>query len=108
MKVAAAVLRLVALLVLATLPGARLRPLVLERIAPPVPEEVKERDADGTVTWELKGSAGFRYLVEESILNNQLVWRPFVILTNVTGSASFSDSADAASAAVFYRARILD
>jgi len=70
--------------------------------------EVKERDADGTVTWELKGSAGFRYLVEESILNNQLVWRPFVILTNVTGSASFSDSADAASAAVFYRARRLD
>ena len=70
--------------------------------------EVKERDADGTVTWELKGSAGFRYLVEESILNNQLVWRPFVILTNVTGSASFSDSADAASAAVFYRARIMD
>lgn len=42
----ATALRIVALLVLAMVPGSRTRPIVIERVAPPVPEEVKDRDAE--------------------------------------------------------------
>ena len=56
----------------------------------------------------LHGAPGFRYLVEKTAHSVDPVWDPYVIVTNVSGTATFSDGANSASAVTFYRARILD
>jgi hypothetical protein len=46
------VLRLFLALFIATLPGASLRPVVYERVAPPIPDEVRDRNASVVATLE--------------------------------------------------------
>jgi hypothetical protein len=59
LRVRSVLLALVALLYVASWPGAALRPLVLERMAAPIPPEVSERDGvlDVVVTREADGEA---------------------------------------------------
>jgi hypothetical protein len=59
---------------------------------------------EGSLTWALIGNAGYRYLIEKASTN--LVFQPFLVLTNVTGSVNFSDTPGTGQA--FYRARILE
>jgi hypothetical protein len=59
---------------------------------------------DGTATWTLVGEAGFRYVIEKA--STGMIWRPFLVLTNQTGSATFTDPQPASPS--FYRARILE
>jgi hypothetical protein len=70
--------------------------------------ELQERQPGGVIIWSLRGEPGFRYLVEKSNRTTTPAWLPFIVLTNVTGSVTFSDSASSGSAVVLYRARILD
>jgi hypothetical protein len=70
--------------------------------------EFLERQPGGVIVWSLKGEPGFRYSVEKSIRSEDSTWRPFLVMTNETGSVTFTDSANTASGAVLYRARILD
>jgi len=58
---------------------------------------------DGSATWLLQGEAGYRYVIERS---TNFVWRPLLVLTNTSGTATFSDPAPTVPS--FYRARILD
>lgn len=67
-----------------------------------------ERQPDGLLVWSLRGEAGFRYVVEKSTPAEPGLWRPFVVLTNITGTVTFTDSANGGADASFYRARILD
>jgi hypothetical protein len=66
-----------------------------------------ERQPDGTLAWTVHGTAGFRYVVEKAFRSDDLIWRPYLVLTNVTGTVIFTDSSTTEDAA-FYRARILD
>ena len=61
---------------------------------------------DGTVQFILQGAAGFRYLIEKQLPPN--LWSPFLIVTNVTGSVTFTDPQQAQANMGLYRARILD
>jgi hypothetical protein len=61
---------------------------------------------DGTMLWSVSGEPGYHYLVEKAL--EDLVWRPFVVLTNVTGTVNFTDSPNGNAALVLYRSRILD
>lgn len=70
--------------------------------------ELMERQPGGVIVWSLRGQPGYRYSIEKSIRSEGPTWRPFLLLTNVTGSATFTDSANTGSGAVLYRARILD
>jgi hypothetical protein len=70
--------------------------------------EFLERRPGGVIVWSLKGEPGFRYSFEKSIRSEDSTWRPFLVMTNETGSVTFTDSANTASGAVLYRARILD
>ena len=65
-----------------------------------------QTNPDGALVWELHGAAGFRYLIEKNIQNS--TWQPFTILTNVTGTVQFTDSAVTNASNALYRARILD
>jgi hypothetical protein len=51
-RISQIVLRLFLALFIATLPGASLRPVVYERVAPPVPDEVRDRNASVVATVE--------------------------------------------------------
>lgn len=70
--------------------------------------EFVERQPQGVLVWSVHGTAGFRYVVEKALRSNDLIWRPYVVLTNVTGNVTFTDSTASQSSAAFYRARILD
>jgi hypothetical protein len=59
---------------------------------------------DGTLIWSLVGEAGYRYLIERCTTN--FVWQPFLVLTNVAGTATFTDPSRQDRA--LYRGRILD
>jgi hypothetical protein len=65
--------------------------------------EFAGQQPDGALRWAVVGNAGYCYLVEKS---TNTVWRPFTLLTNLTGTATFTDTSRAGSA--FYRARILE
>lgn len=60
---------------------------------------------DDIPTWSLKGEPGCRYVIERAA--DDLVWRPLLVLTNATGTASFRDPAPP-TGNTFYRARVLD
>jgi hypothetical protein len=64
------------------------------------------REPGGIVVWSHTGEPGFRYLIEKSI--HGFDWHPYLVITNVTSSATFTDSANSGSSATFYRSRILD
>ncbi len=66
-----------------------------------------ERQAGGIMVWAIDGEAGYRYLVEKSSGSADALWRPYVVLTNITGRVTFNDTASD-DATTFYRARILD
>jgi hypothetical protein len=65
-----------------------------------------ERQPGSIIVWSHLGEMGFRYLIEKSI--HGLEWQPYVVITNQGPTATFTDSANSGSAAVFYRSRILD
>lgn len=67
-----------------------------------------EKEPQNTIVWALHGQPGSIYLIEKSKRSEGAVWHPFVVLTNVTGTVNFSDTADSSAATVLYRARILD
>lgn len=67
-----------------------------------------ERQPGGVLVWSLRGEAGFRYVVEKTGPADDKIWRPLVVLTNTTGTVTFTDAVDPGADAAFYRARILD
>ena len=67
---------------------------------------VGERLEDGTQQFWLQGQPGCRYLIEKQSPPN--LWTPLVVLTNLTGSVSFTDPQQLQGNMGLYRARILD
>jgi len=65
-----------------------------------------ERQPGGLLVWSHRGEPGFRYLIEKSVQGFE--WRPILVITNVTSSVTFTDSANSGSDVTFYRSRILD
>lgn len=65
-----------------------------------------ERQPGNLIVWSHRGAPGFRYLIEKSI--HGFEWHPFVVVTNLTDTVTFTDSAQSGSGVVFYRSRILD
>jgi hypothetical protein len=65
-----------------------------------------ERQPNGEVLWSHRGQPGTRYVIEKSV--HGFEWKPYLIITNLTSTVTFSDSADSGSSVVFYRSRILD
>ena len=68
--------------------------------------ELTEHRDDGTLLWQLKGAAGFRYLVERQ--TDGANWTPFQVLTNATGIVTFTDTSAGDAKMQLYRARMLD
>lgn len=67
-----------------------------------------ERQPPDTIVWALNGQSGSIYLVEKSDRSEDTVWHPFIVITNVTGTVTFTDTVNSGAAKVLYRARILD
>lgn len=67
-----------------------------------------QRQSSNTMVWALHGQPGSIYLIEKSKHSEETVWRPFTVVTNVTGTVEFTDTADSGAANVWYRARILN
>ena len=67
-----------------------------------------DRLPGGRIRWALEGEPGFRYVIEKSRPDEQRAWRPFLLLTNDTGTVFFEDHANTGASSSFYRARILD
>jgi hypothetical protein len=67
-----------------------------------------ERQPHNLIIWALHGQPGYLYSIEKLDRRNSTIWQPYTIVTNVTGTVNFSDSANSGSAVVFYRGRILD
>ena len=65
-----------------------------------------ERQPGGSIVWSHLGEPGFRYVIEKAV--GGFEWRPFMVITNVNSTVTFTDSAQSGSAVVFYRSRILD
>lgn len=66
------------------------------------------RQPGNTIIWAVNGQTNSVYSVEKSENENKLDWRPYTVVTNSTGTATFSDTANSASKVVLYRARLLD
>jgi hypothetical protein len=58
------------------------------------------------MVWAVHGQANCLYLIEKSDHLGGTVWQPLTVLTNVTGTVTFTDTANGTN--VWYRARILD
>ncbi len=67
-----------------------------------------EQQPPNTMVWALHGQPGSLYLIEKSERSTETVWHPFIVVTNVTGTVTFTDQAESGTANVWYRARILD
>jgi hypothetical protein len=65
-----------------------------------------EQQPGNVLVWSHRGEVGFRYVIEKSVQGFE--WRPFLVITNVSSTVTFTDSAQGDSAVVFYRSRILD
>jgi Immunoglobulin domain len=59
-----------------------------------------------TMVWAVHGQPNCLYLIEKSDHLGGTVWQPLTVLTNVTGTVTFTDTANGTN--VWYRARILD
>ncbi|HXT13639.1 MAG TPA: immunoglobulin domain-containing protein [Candidatus Angelobacter sp.] len=62
----------------------------------------------GTLVWALHGQPGYIYSVEKRYPG--LVWQPFTVVTNITGTVNFTSTLERGlgNDAVLYRARILN
>lgn len=67
---------------------------------------VGERRPDGTQEFLLQGQPGFRYLIEKQSPPN--LWSPLVVVTNLTGTVSFTDAQQNQGTVSLYRSRLLD
>jgi len=67
-----------------------------------------ERQPGNLVVWELTGQPGSLYVIEKSDHNDEIIWQPYTVVTNSSGTVTFSDQASSGSAVVLYRARILN
>jgi hypothetical protein len=65
-----------------------------------------ERLEDGTLQWILTGEPGVRYLVEKRYPPHN--WMPLLVVTNETGTVTFTDPEQSNQSHAFYRSRILD
>jgi hypothetical protein len=71
--------------------------------------EFVEHQPGGILVWSVSGAPGFKYSIEKSQqVGGQTIWEPFVVVTNTTGTVTFTDTANSGSSVVFYRSRILD
>jgi hypothetical protein len=69
--------------------------------------EFVEKQPPKTLVWALHGQPGNIYTIEKR--EPDAVWKPFAVVTNITGTVNFTDTADHGSGGmVLYRARILD
>ncbi len=64
------------------------------------------REPQGVAVWSLEGEPNARYVIEKAV--QDLVWQPYLVLTNITGTVTFSDSANGDAHVVLFRARRLD
>jgi hypothetical protein len=62
--------------------------------------------AAGQPEWKLQAPAGFRYLVERA--DPSLNWQPWIVLTNINGVVTFTDTVRTAPGTGLYRTRIVD
>ena len=67
-----------------------------------------ERQPPNVYVWALHGQPGSLYLIEKSNSAHGSVWQPFEVITNVTGTVTFTDTVESNADVVLYRARILD
>ncbi len=65
-----------------------------------------ELGATNTMVWAVHGQPDSLYLIEKSAHLGETFWQPLTVLTNVTGTVTFTDTANGTN--VWYRARILD
>ncbi|HMJ64336.1 MAG TPA: hypothetical protein VK615_03205, partial [Candidatus Binatia bacterium] len=68
--------------------------------------QLVERRPGHVFVWSLTGEPGFQYNIERSLKQEE--WRPWLILTNTTGTTTFVDPDTPPPGLVLYRARILD
>ena len=68
--------------------------------------QLEDRLPQGGLLWSLLGEAGFRYSIERQIGSS--TWQPIMILTNITGTVTFTDPDTPPPGRVLYRSRILD
>ena len=67
---------------------------------------LEDRLPQQVFVWSLQGEPGFRYSIERQIGNAG--WVPLMILTNITGTVTFTDPDTPPPGRVLYRSRILD
>jgi hypothetical protein len=67
---------------------------------------LEDRLPQQVLVWSLQGEPGFRYSIERQIGNAG--WVPLMILTNITGTLTFTDPDTPPPGRVLYRSRILD
>jgi len=67
-----------------------------------------QRQPPNAIMWALHGQPNSIYLIEKSKRSEETVWHPYMVLTNITGTVTFTDTANSGAANVWYRARILD
>ena len=67
-----------------------------------------QRQPSNVIVWALHGQPNSIYLIEKSKRSEETVWHPYMVLANITGTVTFTDTADSGAANVWYRARILD
>ncbi len=65
-----------------------------------------ERTDAGELIWRLTGESGFRYSIEKGDVADRRYWKPFLTVTNGSGSVYFRDNPSDATA--IYRSRLLD
>ena len=65
-----------------------------------------ERQPGNILIWSHRGEPSFRYLIEKSFRGFE--WKPFLVITNISSMATFTDSASSGAGVTFYRSRILD
>lgn len=70
--------------------------------------EFLQRNSNDSILWQLRGEAGFRYVVEKTAVTGTLNWVPFIVLTNSTGTVTFEDQTGSGEGTALYRARIFD
>jgi hypothetical protein len=68
--------------------------------------QLSHREPGGIVVWSLQGEPNVRYVIEKAA--QDFVWEPYLVLTNVTGTVTFTDSASSGANVVLYRSRLLD
>jgi hypothetical protein len=69
--------------------------------------EFVEKQPPVTLVWALHGQSGNIYTIEKK--GSGAVWKPYTVITNVTGTVNFTDTVDQdPGSLILYRARILD